>query len=48
MYKPCGMDVWEDRSDDTFDTDATLHGYISIMPVTTNRTNWEVYNKLTK
>ena len=48
MYKPCGMDVWEDRSDDTYDTDATLHGYISIMPLTTNRTNWEVYNKLTK
>ena len=48
MYKPCGMDVWEDRSDDTFDTDATLHGYISIMPVTTNRTNWEVYKKLAK
>lgn len=47
MYKPCGRDVWQDRGDDTFDTDATLHGCISIMPVTANRTDWDVYKKLT-
>jgi hypothetical protein len=28
------------------DTDAALRGYISIMPLTIDRTNWAVYDKL--
>lgn len=48
MYRPCGKDIWQDRQDDTLDTDATLHGYISIMPLTTNRTDMDVYKKLNK
>ena len=46
MYKPCGKPIWVDRQDDTLDTDATLHGYISVMPLTIDRTNWAVYEKL--
>lgn len=46
MYLPIGKPIWEDRQDNSFDTDATLHGYISIMPLTIDRTNWTVYEKL--
>ena len=46
MYKPMGKPVWEDSGDDTLDTDATLHGYITITPMTINRTDWEVYRRL--
>ena len=46
LYKPMGKPVWEDSGDDTLDTDATLHGYITITPMTINRTDWEVYRRL--
>ena len=46
MYKPMGKPVWEDSGDDTLDTDATLHGYITITPMTINRTDWDVFRKL--
>ncbi len=46
MYMPHGMSVWEDSGDDTLDTDATLHGHISVTPLTTCRTDMDVYNKL--
>lgn len=46
MYRPTGFAIWEDRGDNTLDTDATLHGYISITPLTTNKTNLEVYQRL--
>ena len=46
MYKPIGKPVWEDSGDDTLDTDATVHGYITITPMTINRTDWEVYRRL--
>ena len=48
MYRPCGLPVWEDRNDMALDTDATLHGYISICPVTINCTDWNIYKKLTE
>ena len=47
MYRPTGYPIWKDRFDDTLDTDATLHGYITITPLTIDKTNWEVYRKLT-
>ena len=47
MYRPCGKPVWVDRNDDTLDTDATLHGYISVTPLTVDRTNPTVYHALT-
>ena len=48
LYKPMGKPIWEDSGDDTLDTDAVMHGYISISPLTIDRTNWDVYRKLTK
>ena len=46
LYKPMGKPVWQDAGDDTLDTDATLHGYITITPMTINRTNWDVFRQL--
>ncbi len=46
MYRPEGYPIWEDSHDNTLDTDATLHGYISVTPLTTNKTNMEVYRRL--
>ena len=46
LYRPMGKPVWEDSFNDSLDTDATLHGYITVTPLTTDRTNWEVYRKL--
>ena len=46
LVKACGKCVYEDRQDDTLDTDAVMHGNISIMPLTINRTDMAVYNKL--
>lgn len=46
LYLPKGKSIWVDRQDLNLDTDAALHGYISIMPLTIDRTNWAVYEKL--
>ena len=46
LYRPTGKPIWVDRNDDTLDTDATLHGYITITPLTIDKTNYEVYQKL--
>lgn len=46
MYRPEGYPIWEDSNDNTLDTDATLHGYISVTPLTTNKTNMDVYRRL--
>ena len=46
MFKPTGYPVWQDRGDDTLDTDATVHGYITITPLTIDKTNHEVYRSL--
>ncbi len=48
MYRPCGKPVWVDRNDYTLDTDATLNGYITVTPLTINRTDMRVFEKLTK
>ena len=47
LYRPTGYAIWKDSSDDTLDTDATLHGYITVTPLTIDKTNLEVYRKLT-
>lgn len=47
LYRPTGKPIWEDRNDDTLDTDATMHGYITITPLTVDKTNYEAYHKLT-
>ena len=40
------LSVWEDRNDDTQDTDASRHGYISISPLHINKTCQTTYKKL--
>jgi len=48
LYKACGKCVYEDRQDDTLDTDAVMHGNISIMPLTINRTDMDLYRRLSQ
>lgn len=48
MYKPLGICVYENHNDLTLDTDSVMSGYISVMPLTTNRTDMTLYNKLTE
>lgn len=46
LYRPTGKPIWADSGDDTLDTDATLHGYITITPLTLDRTNQAVLKQL--
>ena len=46
MYMPHGKCVYQDHNDLTLDTDCVMHGYISIMPLTINRANMEVFQHL--
>ena len=46
LYVPLGKSIWVDQQDLSLDTDATLHGYITVTPLTVDKTNWEVYRKL--
>lgn len=46
LYKPTGYSVWKDRDDDTLDTDATFHGYITVTPLTIDKTNHTVFDAL--
>ena len=46
LYRPTGYSIWQDRNDDTLDTDATFHSYITVTPLTIDKTNHEVYGKL--
>lgn len=47
LYHPTGVLVWQDRGDDTLDTDATAHGFITVTPLTIDKTDEAVYRKLT-
>lgn len=47
MVMPTGKYVHVDQNDLNLDTDATLHGYISISPLTINRVNMDIYSQLT-
>ena len=46
LYLPKGKPIWVDSGDDTLDTDATKHGYITITPLQLDRTDRKVFNKL--
>ena len=46
MYRPTGKPVWVDSGDDTLDTDATMHGYITVTPLQLDRTNRAVFDQL--
>ncbi len=46
LYRPHGYSIFEDRQDDTLDTDAVMHGHISIMPLTLDKTDPAAYSAL--
>lgn len=46
MYRPVGHSIYQDRGDNTLDTDAVMHGYISITPLTIERTDQAIYSIL--
>ena len=46
MYMPHGKRVYENQNDLTLDTDCVMNGYISIMPLTINRADVDVYRQL--
>ena len=45
-YLPKGKSVWVDRGDRTLDTDTALNGAISVTPLTIEKTDLAVYQKL--
>ena len=46
MYLPTGKSVWTDDGDYSIDTNAALTGYISVLPLTLDRTNRDVFHEL--
>lgn len=48
MYMPKGICVYENRNDLTLDTDSVMSGHISVMPLSTNRVDNELYEQLEK
>ena len=46
QYMPTGVLVYENRNDLSLDTDCVMAGYISVMPMTYDKTHWEFYHKL--
>ena len=46
LYQASGRCVYEDNGDETLDTNTVMHGHISIMPVTTDKTDTAVYRKI--
>lgn len=46
MYLPSGKSVWKNSGDLSIDTNAALSGYISILPLTLNRTNMDTFEDL--
>lgn len=46
MYLPVGLSIHDDQRDFTLDTDATLNGYITITPLTIDRTDFAAYNAI--
>ena len=46
MHQPVGHSIYVDHHDYGIDTDATLHNYISVTPLTLERTNLKVFDAL--
>ena len=46
MYMPKGLLIYENKHDLTLDTDCVHAGFISIMPLTINKTDMVMYEKL--
>ena len=48
MYLPTYKEISTDSDDNSIDTNAIMSGYISVTPLTLNRTNMTVYEELIK
>ncbi len=48
MYLPTYKNTWTDSDDYSIDISATSSGYISVSPLTLNRTNMNVFEELSK
>ena len=48
MYMPHGKCVYKNQNDLTLDTDCVMNGYISVMPLTIDRADMEVYRTLSE
>ena len=46
LFLQVGKMIWDDKNDMNLDTDAVVHGYISITPLSCERTNVEVWETL--
>ena len=46
LYEPKGICVYENKNDLTLDTDSVMSGYISVTPLTTDRTDRTLYEQL--
>ena len=46
MFRPKGIKIYQSQNDITIDADAVTAGYISIMPLTTNRADMTVYQQM--
>ncbi len=48
MYLQVGRMIWNDTNNMELDTDAAMHGYISVTPLSSERTRLEVFDLLKK
>ena len=48
LYLQVGKMIWDDKNDLNLDTDAVMHGYISITPLSCERTQLSVWEDLRK
>ena len=46
MYMPHGKCVYQNMNDLTLDTDCVMNGYISVMPLTIDRADVAVFEKI--
>lgn len=46
LYRQVGVMVYEDKCDITYDTDAVTRGYVSITPMSNERTDLSVFDQL--
>lgn len=48
LVRPTGVCIYEEGHDYSIDTDAVSHGYLSITPLTPNRTNLPLFEELSR
>ena len=48
MYMPCGKCVYKSSEDTSIDTDAVMRGYVSITPITVDKTDFRIFEHLIK